>query len=1081
MNDVRPTCPQCGSATMVAGDLCAGCLFDLAMSDEFSSPPNEVAYERGIPATGQNFGAYELQALIGRSMALVYRAAHTQSGRIVALKMVPPQQLHDDSVRERFKTEVRATAALDHPNILPIYEVGERDGLPYFSMKLAEGGALSERSTGYRGKFREIAALVAKVARALNHAHQRGILHRDVKPGNILLDRADEPFLVDFGIAKSLAADVDLTRTLSVLGTPAYLSPEQAAGKTKELTTATDIYGLGAVLYELLTGHPPFEGASAVEILHEIERKSPERPTVRDASIPRDLEIICWKCLAKEPRDRYSTADALAEDLERWKDGRTIIARPATRPERVWRWARRNPALASLSAALLVLLIAAAVVSSLAALRFNKQRKRAESAEHGATEQLRAALVAQATAAQLTGQAGQRFESLAALQRAAAIHPSADVRDLYANAFTLADLRIIQSFAGRRSQSDPLAFDADLAYFATEAESGVVVIRSVADQRERQRLVPPEPEGTSIAPAICITPFSEDGRWLAIRHADETVRVWNVAENRLSFKVSGRPTAGLRPYLAHDCAFSPQGSTVAIGLPGGGCTIHETSTGREVARIASSVVPACLVFDPSGTRLALLGKAEDTIHVFDVATGHETLVIRAPRWLAHLAWSPDGESIAAGCADASIHAWDAHSGALLRSLKGHSSTPSLVAFSHSGRLIASTARDNTIRLWDARSGNALVCLASHCSEPGLRFSRDDRRLSLSAYGSTVGVLEIAFDEIFQAIPPHLGSGTCADFGRMTSLLNGRVLAAASSTGLRLSDLDRKTDLAFIPIAGHELTVAATARGDGFFLCGGEDGFRRWTLEPQSDGSLTLKPGTMRSARQGDAVTGASTEDRLLAFASQSRGALTLVREENSQPLEVLGHDGIWQAVPSPDGRLVASGYFSNHHPERENVRVEDAATGTQLAELPTGTSSSAAFSPDGRWLAAGGITRSGLWRTSDWELAVEFKQEALNPEFAARSDFLAAVSDPDVSILRVPDGMNLGHLKCPENPTLRLCAGDGRLIMMAADSTTFVWDLRALRRELRAAGLDWDLPALPDAEDAARGELRVVSGISNPP
>lgn len=697
---------------MVAGDLCAGCLFDIAMSDESSSQPNELAYEQGIPATGQNFGGYELQAVIGRSMALVYRAVHRQSGRVVALKMVPPQQLHDDSVRERFKTEVQAAAALDHPNILPIYDVGELNGLPFFSMKLAESGALADKSTRYRRKFHEIAQLIGKVARALHHAHQRGILHRDVKPGNILLGGDGEPFLADFGIAKSLASDVDLTRTLSVLGTPAYLSPEQAAGKTKELTTATDIYGLGAVLYELLTGHPPFEGGSAVEILHEIERKSPERPTTRDAAIPRDLEIICWKCLAKEPRDRYATADALAEDLERWRDGRTIIARPSTRPERVWRWARRNPALASLSTILFVLLIAAAVVSSIAAMRFNKQRKRAESAERSATEQLRTALVAQAKAAQLTGQAGQRFESLAALRRASAIHPSADVRDLYADAFTLADLRVVESFAGRRSQSDPLAFDADLAFFATEAESGVVVIRSLADQRERQRLAPPEAEGTSFAPAICITPFSEDGRWLAVRHADGTVRVWDVLANRLSFKVSGRPTAGLRPYLAHDCAFSPDGARVAIGLPGGGCTIHETSTGREVARLASSVVPACLVFDPSGTRLALLGKAEETVHVFDLATGRETLVIRAPRWLAHLAWSPDGESIAGGCADASIHIWDAHSGAVQQSLKGHSSTPTLVAFSHSGRLIASTARDNTVRLGRAlRQCARLPCIA----------------------------------------------------------------------------------------------------------------------------------------------------------------------------------------------------------------------------------------------------------------------------------------------------------------------------------------------------------------------------------
>src|SRR5450432_1581091 len=174
MSVAPSACPQCGGGSNVGGDLCAGCLFDLALSDESSSPPMELAFHEGIPAAGQDFAGYELKAVIGRSMALVYRAVHRQSGRTVALKMVPPQQLHDDSVRQRFKTEVQAAAALDHPNILPIYDVGERDGLPYFSMKFAESGALSERSTSYRGRFRETAALIAKIAHALHHAHPRG-------------------------------------------------------------------------------------------------------------------------------------------------------------------------------------------------------------------------------------------------------------------------------------------------------------------------------------------------------------------------------------------------------------------------------------------------------------------------------------------------------------------------------------------------------------------------------------------------------------------------------------------------------------------------------------------------------------------------------------------------------------------------------------------------------------------------------------------------------------------------------------------------------------------------------------------
>lgn len=704
-----------------------------------------------------------------------------------------------------------------------------------------------------------------------------------------------------------------------------------------------------------------------------------------------------------------------------------------------------------------------AIGSSIAALRLNEQRKRAQSAEIEATEQLRASLIARAGAAQLTGQAGQRFESLAALRRATAIRPSDELRDLYANAFTLADLRILRTFRGRASQSDPLAFDADLERYATEGERGCVVIRRVSDQQELQRLVPPLKSGEKLSSVICLTPFTEDGRWLGARHEDGIVRIWDLSANRLAFELHDRPTAGLRPYLAHDCAFSSNGAEVAIGLPTGGCTMHETATGRELRRIASSVVPACIVYDPSGTRVALLGNAENTIHLFDLETGREALVIHAPAWLSHLAWSPDGAYIAGASKDASIHVWDAHTGARKYFLKGHSSTPSLIAWSHSGRLIASTSRDNTVRLWDALSGAALVSLPAHCSEPGLRFSRDDRRLSLSAFGTSIGVLEIAFEEIFQSIPPLVESDTGSDFNRMTTLLQGRVLVVASSEGLRFHDLQDKHDLAFMFLEpGVAKSVVASPNGDGFYLCSAESGVSQWMLRNTGGGLFELQRTALIDDAKSFQVTGLSADGRVLALVSEEKGIARLLQLDGAgrrtgKPFEITGQDGLWQAVPSPDGRVVATSYFSNHRPDRENEKIWESATGKLMLEIATGPGGSVSFSADGRWLHAGGVTGYELWHARDWRPALKLS-ECLNVDFAQSGLFFAGVSDPNVSLMRVKDGTTFLHLKCPENPALRLCRHDTSLVMTAPDTNTYVWDLQALRQEFKAAGLDQDFP-----------------------
>lgn len=315
-----------------------------------------------LPSSGSRIEDYELLNEIARGgMGIVYRARQRTPSRVVALKMILPVHLRSSGAVNRFRTEAEAAASLDHECILPIYSVGEQDGAPFYSMKFAEDGPLSARIESYRNKPHETAALLAKLARAIAYAHERGILHRDLKPGNILFDGAGKPYVSDFGLAKWLQRECDLTQTLAILGTPFYMAPEQAAD-SRAVGAAADVYSLGAILYQMLTGNPPASGETPMEVLRRAAQQAPRRPRQTNHHVPRDLETICLKCLEKEPASRYPSAIALAEDLERFCAGRTIQARPAGLTTRMWRWMRRNPAIAGLAAALVALVSLSAIL-----------------------------------------------------------------------------------------------------------------------------------------------------------------------------------------------------------------------------------------------------------------------------------------------------------------------------------------------------------------------------------------------------------------------------------------------------------------------------------------------------------------------------------------------------------------------------------------------------------------------------------------------------------------------------------------------------------------------------------------------
>src|SRR5213595_2065643 len=374
-------CRECGAKIFsdATRGLCTACMLETALGilpdavaevDSSAGSVDELSRDNAKPTSGVKeavraatmlgeLGDYELLEEIGRgAQGVVFRARQKSLNRTVALKVISLGQWASKAHLKRFRREAEAAASLDHPSIVPIYEVGERDGSCYFSMKFVEGGQLDEVVKRTPMSIRQAVELIAKVARTVHDAHEHGILHRDIKPGNILLDAKGEPHLTDFGLARLVEMESSVTQTLDVLGTPSYMAPEQAVGNNAAVSEVTDVYGLGAVIYQLLTGQPPFAGGTTYETIKLLEDTEPKKPRLLNPKIDRDLSTICLKCLEKDPKRRYSSALALAEDLECWLKHKPILARHIGIFGRGKKWVRRNPTSALLAASLVALVAA---------------------------------------------------------------------------------------------------------------------------------------------------------------------------------------------------------------------------------------------------------------------------------------------------------------------------------------------------------------------------------------------------------------------------------------------------------------------------------------------------------------------------------------------------------------------------------------------------------------------------------------------------------------------------------------------------------------------------------------------------